>query len=79
MPPAPAPAVLHSADPAAVALRERRGESQRTALIVAAAGAGMALLAVLVAGVLRRGRRRGWRPADPEPPATPPVATPPDG
>ena len=50
-----------------------------TALIVAAAGAGMVLLVGLVAGVLRRGRRRGWRPADPEPPATLPVATPPDG
>ena len=29
VPPPPAPAVLHSADPAAVALRERRGEAQR--------------------------------------------------
>jgi type VII secretion-associated serine protease mycosin len=64
IPPSPAAAVVHSADPAAVALRDRRGGAERKALIVGAAGTGTALLAGLLAGVLRRGRRRGWRAAD---------------
>jgi type VII secretion-associated serine protease mycosin len=61
--PAPAPVVRQAADPAEPAFRDRRGEAQREALIVAAAGTGAALLAGLMAGVLRRGRRRSWRPA----------------
>ena len=63
VPRAPAPVVVHSADPAAAARQARRGEARDRALISGAAGAGLAALAGLVAAVLRRGRRRGWRPA----------------
>jgi membrane-anchored mycosin MYCP len=37
-------------------------------LLVAGIGAGVVLLVVVVAAALRRGRRRGWRPPDPEVP-----------
>jgi type VII secretion-associated serine protease mycosin len=60
-PPVPAPVLTD--DPAAVALRQRRDRAQDRALVVGAAGAGVAVLAGLAAAVLRRGRRRGWRPA----------------
>jgi membrane-anchored mycosin MYCP len=64
--PAPAPAVLHTEDPATVALTARRDHAQDLALLVAGIGAGVVLLVVLAAAALRRGRRRGWRPPDPE-------------
>jgi type VII secretion-associated serine protease mycosin len=60
----PAPVANLADDPSAIALRERRASSQDTALLVAAAGLGVVLLLGLGAVVLRRGRRRGWRPAD---------------
>jgi subtilisin family serine protease len=66
VPPSPAPAVVLTDDPAAVALRQRRERAEQRALVAGAAGAGVAVLAGLAAGVLRRGRRRGWRPAAPE-------------
>jgi subtilisin family serine protease len=62
----PAPVVVHAADPAAVAVRQRRGEAQRRALLAGAAGAAVVLLAGVTAAAVRRGRRRGWRPAGPE-------------
>ncbi|MFI7373152.1 type VII secretion-associated serine protease mycosin [Actinoplanes sp. NPDC049668] len=62
---APAPAVVHTEDPAAVALTARRARAQDLSLIVAAAGAGVVALVVVAAAALRRGRRRGWRPPDP--------------
>jgi len=64
--PAPAPVVIHTEDPATVALTARRAHAQDLALLAAAIGAGVVLLVVLVAAALRRGRRRGWRPPDPE-------------
>jgi type VII secretion-associated serine protease mycosin len=64
--PAPAPVVMHTEDPATVALTARRAHAQEMSLLVAAIGAGVVLLVVLVAAALRRGRRRGWRPPDPE-------------
>ena len=64
--PAPAPAVLHTEDPAAVALAARRARAQDQSLLLAAIGAGVVLLVVVVAAAVRRGRRRGWRPPDPE-------------
>jgi membrane-anchored mycosin MYCP len=64
--PAPAPVVMHTEDPAAVALATRRAHAQDLALLVAAVGAGVVLLVVVVAAALRRGRRRGWRPPSPE-------------
>jgi subtilisin family serine protease len=64
--PAPAPVVMHTDDPATVALAARRAQAQDMSLLVAAIGAGVVLLVVLVAAALRRGRRRGWRPPDPE-------------
>jgi membrane-anchored mycosin MYCP len=64
--PAPAPVVMHTADPATVALAARRAQAQDMSLLVAGIGAGVVLLVVLVAAALRRGRRRGWRPPDPE-------------
>lgn len=64
--PAPAPVVMHTEDPAAVALAARRAHARDMSLLVAAIGAGVVLLVVLVAAALRRGRRRGWRPPDPE-------------
>ncbi|MFI7545478.1 type VII secretion-associated serine protease mycosin [Actinoplanes sp. NPDC049599] len=64
--PAPAPAVMHTEDPAAVALAARRDHARDMSLLAAAIGAGVVLLVVLVTAALRRGRRRGWRPPDPE-------------
>jgi type VII secretion-associated serine protease mycosin len=61
--PSRAAPVVPGDDPAVVALRQRRDRAQDRALLVGAAGAGVAVLAGLAAGVLRRGRRRGWRPA----------------
>jgi membrane-anchored mycosin MYCP len=63
--PAPAPMVMHTEDPAAIALAHRRADAQNLSLILAAAGAGVVLLVVLAAAAVRRGRRRGWRPAPP--------------
>jgi membrane-anchored mycosin MYCP len=63
---APAPVVLHTDDPATVALAARRAHAQDLSLLIAAIGAGVVLLVVVVAAALRRGRRRGWRPPDPE-------------
>ena len=62
-PVSPGPAVLPADGPAAVALRVRRDRARDRALIVGAAGAGAVTVAGLLAVVLRRGRRRGWRPA----------------
>ena len=67
-PPPPAPAVMHTEDPAALALAARRAHAQDMSLLVAGIGAGVVLLVVVVAAALRRGRRRGWRPPDPEVP-----------
>jgi len=64
--PAPAPVIMHTEDPAAVALAARRTHAQDMSLLVAAIGAGVVLLVVVVAAALRRGRRRGWRPPGPE-------------
>ncbi|GIE48649.1 type VII secretion-associated serine protease mycosin [Actinoplanes nipponensis] len=64
--PAPAPAVVHTEDPATLALAARRAHARDLSLLVAATGAGVVLLVVVVAAALRRGRRRGWRPPDPE-------------
>jgi membrane-anchored mycosin MYCP len=66
--PAPAPAVVHTEDPAAVAQQARRARAQDLSLVVAAVGAGVVVLVVVAAAALRRGRRRGWRPADPAEP-----------
>jgi hypothetical protein len=57
---------VHTENPAVVALQARRERSQEMSLIVAAIGAGVVVLIGLLAMVLRRGRRRGWRPAEPE-------------
>ncbi len=66
--PAPAPVVMHTEDPATVALAARRAHAQDMSLLVAAIGAGVVVLVVLVAAAVRRGRRRGWRPPDPDQP-----------
>jgi type VII secretion-associated serine protease mycosin len=63
----PAPAVVFTDDPAAVAARVRRDSAQRRALVVAAAGVSLVVLVVLAAGVWRGGRRRRWRPAGHDP------------
>ncbi len=60
--PSPAAPADLSDNPAVVALRERRARSQDTALVVAGAGVGGAVLLAVAALVLRRGRRRGWQP-----------------
>jgi membrane-anchored mycosin MYCP len=65
-PPAPAPAMVHTEDPAVLALQARREHSQEMALILAGVGAGVVVLVGVLAMVLRRGRRRGWRPAAPD-------------
>jgi membrane-anchored mycosin MYCP len=67
-PPPPAPAVMHTEDPAALALAARRAHAQDMSLLAAAIGVGVVLLVVVLAAALRRGRRRGWRPPDPEVP-----------
>lgn len=59
------PEVMHANDPAAEALASRRAHSQNMALWIAAVGAGLVLLMVAVALIVRRGRERRWRPADP--------------
>ncbi|MEV4705114.1 type VII secretion-associated serine protease mycosin [Actinoplanes sp. NPDC049316] len=68
-PAAPPPMVMHTENPAAVALAARRAEAQDMSLIVAAVGAGVVVLVVLLAAAIRHGRRRGWRPATPAAPA----------
>ncbi|MCU7722565.1 type VII secretion-associated serine protease mycosin [Actinoplanes sp. KI2] len=60
-----APQVVHPIDPAAVALADRRAQSQRMALWFAAGGAGLVVLLAAAALIVRRGRSRGWRPAGP--------------
>ncbi|MGI5147011.1 type VII secretion-associated serine protease mycosin [Plantactinospora sp. CA-294935] len=57
----------HQVDPAEVAQAERRSESQERALWVAGLAGTVALVALLLAVVLPRGARRGWRPAGPTP------------
>jgi type VII secretion-associated serine protease mycosin len=59
----PVPAVVHTEDPAVLALQARRDHSQAKALVLAAVGGGVVLLAGILTVVVRRGRRRGWRPA----------------
>ncbi|MEV6495107.1 type VII secretion-associated serine protease mycosin [Actinoplanes sp. NPDC051633] len=61
--PSPAPTVLHTEDPAALALAARRHEAQDRSMIVGAAGLGLAVLGGIAVAAIRRGRRRGWRPA----------------
>lgn len=53
------------ADPGLAAERLRRSTARERALWVAGTGATVAALAVLLAMVLPRGTRRGWRPGDP--------------
>jgi membrane-anchored mycosin MYCP len=65
-PPAAAPMVVHTEDPAAVALQERRARAERMSMVAAAVGGGVVALVGMTAIVLRRGRRRGWRPASPD-------------
>jgi type VII secretion-associated serine protease mycosin len=64
-PPAPAAMVMHTQDPVAVALAARRAHAEDMSLVAAAIGAGIVALVGVFAIVFRRGRRRGWRPADP--------------
>ena len=64
VPASPAPVVMHTADPAALALQARRNHSQDMALLVAAIGTGVVALVCILAAVLRRGRRRGWHAAN---------------
>jgi subtilisin family serine protease len=59
----PARAVVHAEDPAVLARQARRARAQDRALIAAAVGAGVVVLVGVLAVVVRRGRRRGWRPA----------------
>ncbi|WP_412740746.1 type VII secretion-associated serine protease mycosin [Krasilnikovia sp. MM14-A1259] len=61
-PPPPPPAPAARADPAVAARLARRWQAQDRALRVAAAGAAAAVLLGAGAAVVRRGRRRGWRP-----------------
>jgi membrane-anchored mycosin MYCP len=63
--PAAVPVVMHPADPAAVALAARRAHARDMAMVFAAVGAGAALLIGAAVVVVRRGRRRGWRPGAP--------------
>jgi membrane-anchored mycosin MYCP len=60
-----APLPVDRDDPAAVALRERAAASRQRALTLAAGGAALAGLAVLLAVVIPRGIRRRWRSAEP--------------
>jgi membrane-anchored mycosin MYCP len=64
-PPPPAAMVMHTQDPVAVALAARRAHAEDMSLVAAAVGAGIVALVGVFAIVVRRGRRRGWRPADP--------------
>jgi membrane-anchored mycosin MYCP len=52
------------ADPALLTRAERRAQSRQTALWLAAAGAALTGMVVLLAVVLSRGAERRWRPAD---------------
>jgi membrane-anchored mycosin MYCP len=61
-PAVPAPAVTHSQDPVAAGLRARRAHAQQVALVAAGLGAAGVAVVALLAVVVRRGRRRGWRP-----------------
>jgi subtilisin family serine protease len=63
VPASPAPVVMHTADPAALALQARRAHSQDMALLVAGIGTGVVALLGILSAVVRRGRRRGWHPA----------------
>ncbi|MFF5296291.1 type VII secretion-associated serine protease mycosin [Paractinoplanes globisporus] len=63
-----APQVMNPNDPAAAALANRRAHSQRMALWFAAVGAALVLLLAAAALIVRRGRTRGWQPADPRHP-----------
>ncbi|WP_200208913.1 type VII secretion-associated serine protease mycosin [Micromonospora coerulea] len=56
---------IEGADPAAAAQRARRAAARQRALLVAGATGTTAGLVVLLAVVLPRGARRGWRPAGP--------------
>jgi membrane-anchored mycosin MYCP len=61
--PAPAPAIVHTPDPAQVAA-ERRSASARTLSVLIAGGGALLVLVVIIGGLaIRRGRRRGWRAA----------------
>lgn len=64
VPASPAPVVMHTADPAALALQARRAHSQDMAFLVAGIGTGVVALLGILAAVARRGRRRGWHPAN---------------
>ncbi|MEQ4303775.1 type VII secretion-associated serine protease mycosin [Plantactinospora sp. B6F1] len=55
----------YQVDPEEVAQAQRRSESQERALWVAGLAGTVALVALLLAVVLPRGARRGWRPAGP--------------
>ena len=55
----------HQVDPAEVAQEQRRSLAQERALWVAGLAGTVALVALLLAVVLPRGIRRGWRPAGP--------------
>ncbi|MDG4790504.1 type VII secretion-associated serine protease mycosin [Micromonospora sp. WMMD1102] len=55
----------HQVDPAEVAQAQRRSVAQERALWVAGLAGTVALMALLLAVVLPRGMRRGWRPAGP--------------
>ncbi|MFY1673708.1 type VII secretion-associated serine protease mycosin [Plantactinospora sp. WMMB334] len=57
----------HEVDPVEVARAERRAAAQERALWVAGLAGTVALVALLLAVVLPRGMRRGWRPAGPPP------------
>jgi membrane-anchored mycosin MYCP len=63
-PAAAAPVTMATEDPAALARQARRAHSEHLSMLVAAIGTGAVLLGIIAAGVIRRGRRRGWRPAD---------------
>jgi type VII secretion-associated serine protease mycosin len=63
--PAAAPQVMRPEDPAALAVVQRREHSQNVALVLAAVAAGLVLLIAVVAVVVRRGCKRGWRPPHP--------------
>ena len=63
VPAAPAPVVMRTEDPAVLAQQARRAHSQDMALLVAGIGTGVVALVGILTAVVRRGRRRGWRPA----------------
>ncbi|SBV28535.1 type VII secretion-associated serine protease mycosin [Micromonospora krabiensis] len=57
--------VEEAPDPARAALGARRDAAEERALVLATVGGAAAGVVVLLALVLPRGTRRGWRPADP--------------